>query len=55
MTHKFHSLPHVITQCLLPVVCWEVVLSSLEERRPGLPVLRLEGGPGGQYTWDEGY
>ena len=33
------------------MVCWDAVLSSLEERRPGLPVLRLEGGPGGQYTW----
>ena len=32
------------------MVCWEAVLSSLEDRRPGLAVLRLVGGPGGQYT-----
>ena len=31
------------------MVCWEAVLSSLEDRRPGLAVLRLVG-PGGQYT-----
>ena len=32
------------------MVCWEAVLSSLEDRRPGLAVLRLGVGPGGQYT-----
>ena len=36
-------------------MCCEAVLSSLEERRPGLPVVRLEGGPGGQYTCDKGH
>ena len=37
-----------------PVVCCEAVLSSLEDRRPGLPVVRLVAGPGGQYTLLEG-
>ena len=52
MIHSVRSWTHFVNimMVLLPVVCWEAVLSSLDDRMPGLAVLRLVGGPGGQYT-----